>query len=132
MPRPRSPFPTHRELEILKLLWAEGPLTVSEVRSRLDGVVGTEPAHTSVMTVMGTMVTKGYLNRTRQGNGYLYRAAVERSSTTGRMLRDLIGRAFDGATATVAIGLLEESDLDRKQLEALRVLIDRKAPLRKQ
>ncbi len=125
MTRPTSRHPTGRELEILKLLWDRGPMTVALVRAELQRVVDASLAHTSVMTVMGTMFEKGYLRRSRQGNKYIYEAAVSRGATTQEMLRDLIGRAFDGAAASVALHLLRDSDLEPRQLKELQSLIER-------
>ena len=126
MARPPSRYPTERELEILKLLWDRGPLTVRQVRDALHRSGGGEPAYTSVMTVMNLMVDKRYLGRNKQGNGYVYQAQVKRSATTGQMLRDLVSRAFDGAAASVALNLLEEADLDAGQIEQLKQVVEAK------
>ena len=127
MARPASRYPTDRELEILKLLWETGPANVRQVRDALSRSGRRNLAYTSVMTVMTTMVEKGYLKRRKHGQGYAYTAQVQRSTTTGRMLHDLIHRAFDGASANVAIGLLKDSDLDSSHLQELRTLINQRS-----
>ena len=125
MPRPASKHPTELELEILKILWREGPLPVRAVREAL--APGRERAYTSVMTVMNIMVDKGYLSRRKDGASYVYRARIGEQATTGRMLSDLVDRAFGGSTAAVMLNLLETSDLDEAELREIRTLLRRKA-----
>jgi predicted transcriptional regulator len=130
MPRPASQHPTDLELEVLKALWRLGPATVRQVRdARAAGAPGSPPrglAYTSVMTVMTIMTNKGYLRRTKADGGYVYRAKVARHTTVGRMLRDLVERAFSGSAGAAALNLLESSEITHDELRQLRALIDRK------
>lgn len=124
MAKRSSRRPTELELEILKILWQGGPLTVRKVRDALAPV--RELAYTSVMTVMNIMVDKGYLARRKDSPRYVYRPRVSEKATTGRMLRDLVNRAFDGSASAVMVNLLRTADLDRAEIERLRELLDRK------
>lgn len=138
MARPASQHPTDLELEILKALWRLGPSPVRKVRDALAaGAPGSAPrdlAYTSVMTVMTIMTQKGYLRRTKSSStatsradpGYVYHATVARESTTGRMLRDLVDRAFSGSTGAAVLNLLNTSDITPDELRQLRELIERK------
>ncbi len=123
MGRTASRHPTARELEILKVVWDRGRATVREVLEALSQSGRHESAYTSLMTVMSTMVDKGYLRRKKVGIGYVYEARIARQTTTRRMLQDLIHSAFDGSAANVALGLLQETDLDASQLQQLKQLI---------
>ncbi|MCP4250904.1 MAG: BlaI/MecI/CopY family transcriptional regulator [bacterium] len=125
MARPRSPYPTELELEILKVLWRQGPASVREVREALAG--SRALAHTSVMTIMTIMTQKGYLKRAKQAGRFVYRPSISEKSTAGRMLRDIVRRAFDGSAAAVMLNLLETADLDEQELKTIRTLINRKA-----
>lgn len=124
MARPSLRHPTELELEILKVLWQRAPLAVREVRAAL---VGRQLAHTSVITMLNIMVRKKYLRRTKAGNAYLYAPRVPAHEVTGRMLGDLVDRAFDGSATAVMLALLDKADLDREELKELRKLVDRKA-----
>ena len=125
MARPTSKHPTELELEILKILWRDGPVTVRQTRDALVAV--RDLAYTSVMTVMTIMVKKGYLSRHKSGPGYVYQAKVSEAATTRKMLGDLIDRAFDGSAASLLVSLLETKDIDAEELKRLRALINRKA-----
>ncbi len=121
MPRHSSRYPTELELEIVKLLWQNSPLSVSEVRKRLKPF--RELAHTSVMTMMGIMTDKGYLTRVKKGRGYLYKASITREQTSSSMMNDIVERVFSGSPGAAMLNLLETGDIDQSQLDELRELI---------
>ncbi len=121
MSRPSSKNPTELELEILKLLWQDSPLSVSDVRKRLEPF--RQLAHTSVMTMMGIMTDKGYLTRIKEGRGYLYSASISRGQTSSSIMNDVVDRVFSGSPGAAMVNLLETGDLDQSQLDELRELI---------
>ena len=61
MSRPPSAQPTPAELTVLQLLWEHGPLNGPEIAKRLDTGSDSPRAYTSVMSLLGTMVTKRQL-----------------------------------------------------------------------
>jgi len=129
MARPASQHPTDLELEILKVLWRDGPNPVRHVRDAL-AAGGRELAYTSVMTVMNIMADKGYVKRNKnakEGGGYVYHPQVKEQATTGRMLRDLVDRAFDGSAAAAMVNLLRSADVSDEELRQLREVISRMA-----
>jgi BlaI family transcriptional regulator, penicillinase repressor len=125
MPRHPSPHPTELELEILKILWRDGPCSVRDVRDTL--VSFRDLAYTSVMTMMNIMREKGYLKRKKEGGCYVYRARITKKSTAGRMLGDMVDRVFDGSAASLMVNLLETAEIDSEELKELRKRINRKA-----
>ena len=124
MVRPPSRYPTELELEILKVLWEDGPSPVRHVRERIAPF--RKLAHNSVMTIMGIMAEKGYLRRRQQASGYIYTASVKRANTLRYMLSDLVDRAFSGSRVDAILQLLDTSDLDADDIARLRGEVDRK------
>jgi len=125
MSRRPSRHPTELELEILKILWRDGPGSVREVREALADV---RPlAHTSVMTVMNIMSEKGYVKRLKRGGVYVYRPRISKQATRRRMLRDLVRRVFDGSRVEAAINLLGSEHLDAEEIDEIRRFLDERA-----
>ncbi|HNY28672.1 MAG TPA: BlaI/MecI/CopY family transcriptional regulator [Candidatus Sumerlaeota bacterium] len=124
MARPASPHPTELELEILKVLWRQGPSTVRQVREAL--APARKLAHTSVITIMNIMTDKGYLARDAEGNTHIFRAKVSAQVVRKRMLGDLVRRAFDGSTLAMILNLLDSSELKDGELAELRQRLDEK------
>jgi BlaI family transcriptional regulator, penicillinase repressor len=122
MPRPKHEHPTPAELEVLKLLWDQGPRTVREVMDQLNR--RRRRAYTSVMSLLGVMTQKGLLKRRRKGRAYLYEPRVARESTLGRMLQDLLTRAFEGSAALLVARLLSESAPSSRELAEIHDTIE--------
>lgn len=126
MARPASHHPTELELEILKVIWPDHPATVRQVRDRLAEQAGRDLAYTSVMTTLGVMFNKGYLKRKMVNGSFLYEPKVAREKTLGKMLGDLVDRAFGGSPSAAVLNLLKTSDVDAEELRRIRELLDEK------
>ena len=127
MARTGSEHPTELELDILKVLWDESPLPVREVRARLETQAARPLAHSTVITMLNIMHGKGFLKRKKDGKAFLFSPKVKKESVTGKMMGDLLSRAFDGSPAAMMLNLLETNDIDADELAELRKLIARKA-----
>ena len=123
MARRPSKHPTELELEILKILWRHGPLSARQVRDALADF--RDLSYYSVMTIMNIMLRKEYLSRKKEGASYVYRPRITERATTGRMLKDIVERAFDGSTTAVMLHLLESSNLDEEEIGKIRAFLDR-------
>jgi predicted transcriptional regulator len=127
MARPGSEHPTGLELEILKVLWEESPLSVRGVRERLESEAERTLTHSSVITMLNIMVRKGFLRRQKEGKAFLFTPKVAKENVSGGFVGDLLSRVFDGSPAAMVLNLLETTDLDGEELAELRRLINRKA-----
>lgn len=124
MARRSSRYPTELELEILKILWRDGPSSVGHVRKALEHF--RKLAHTSVMTMMTIMTDKGYLKRAKKGRSYTYKPRVTQDEVSSGMLSDIVDRVFNGCTATAVVNLLETGDIDEAEFEDLRRFVRRR------
>jgi len=114
MARPRHKNPTPAELEVLQIIWEDGPCTVREVMNLLKP---TRPrAYTSVMSLMNVMADKGLLNQKPKGRAFIYSAKVSRDKTQSSMLSDLLNRAFDGSANALVAHLLEQTEPNSEEL----------------
>jgi len=124
MARPSSRYPTELELAILKVLWSQGPSSVKQIQEALAQT--RELAYTTITTMLTIMANKRYVRRTRSGTGAVDAAAIEQEAASSNMLQDLVDRVYDGSVPAVMQQLIETSDLDSQELEAIRQLIRRK------
>jgi BlaI family penicillinase repressor len=125
MVRPASTYPTVLELQILKLLWRQSPLLARDVQQML-AVDGRDLAKTSVITTLNTMVAKKYLQRTKQGNSFLFSSRISQAEVSEQILGDVLDRVFDGSTSAVLLKLFEVTSVNDLELKELRQIIDRK------
>jgi len=120
MARPKHAHPTPAELELLNILWEYGPATVREVIDRMSKPRG----YTTVMSLMQVMYEKKLLTRKQDGRAFRYAPRATQEKTLGKMLGDLLGRAFDGSSSTLVQHLLQHSAPDEEELAAIREAIE--------
>ncbi len=107
------------ELETMEFMWQLGEATVKQV---VGDINRRRPiAYTSVMTVMGHLVGKGLLSRTKEGKSYLYKVAQDRKkylqSISRKMVRTLVE---DFGDIAIAHFLGEVDSIDNGKLTQLR------------
>lgn len=124
MPRPKLPHPTPAELEILKILWDRGPLTVREVLDHTS-TQGDSRAYTSVMSLLNVMADKGLLRREPDGRAFRYRPVINRQRALGQLITDVWQRAYEGSTSAMVAHLLSETRPSDTELAEIRRLLER-------
>ena len=77
--------------------------------------------------MLNIMHRKGFLKRRKLGNAFLFSPKVEKESVTGRMMGDLLSRAFGGSPSAMVLNLLETADVDEDELAEIRRMINRKS-----
>ena len=122
MARPKQTHPTPAELEVLQILWTDGPATVRGIMERLDDQ--RPRGYTTVMSLMDVMHEKGLLKRKPQGRAFVYSAKVDQAKTLRRMVGDLLRRAFEGSSTSLVTHLLDHASPDDEELLAIRKAIE--------
>lgn len=112
-----------RELDVMTILWAEGPRTVAEVRDAL-AARGAQLAYTTVLTVLRTLETKGAVGHEAEGRAHRYHALVARETAGRRALRRMLGTVFGGSSELLLAHLVDEREPDAAELRRLRALLD--------
>ena len=123
MARPRHKNPTPAELEVLQIIWEDGPCTVREVMNLLKPE--RPRAYTSVMSLMNVMAEKGLLNQKPKGRAFIYSAKVSQDKTQSSMLSDLLNRAFDGSANALVAHLLQQTEPNSEELDEIHKTITR-------
>jgi BlaI family penicillinase repressor len=120
----RKPHPTltAQELAIMKVIWRTETATVRDVYEALRD---TRPvAYTTVMTMMNILETKGYLKKEKQDRAYHYRPARPEQTVIASMVREFVGRVFDGAPKPLLLHLAKDGQLDEDERRELLRLIN--------
>jgi predicted transcriptional regulator len=76
----------------MDLLWqADGPLAATEVRDALPS----DPAITTVLTVLTRLEAKGFVARDREKRPHLFAAATARDDYMAELMLEVLGSAPD-------------------------------------
>jgi len=124
MARPSTPHPTDGELEILNILWDQGPSPLGEICGALRKV--RPVATTTVATMLKLMLEKELVKKGEGEKGYVWSARISRNSAKKSFVRRLLDRAFEGSAQHLVAHLFEAGHLSEKDLEELRKLLNRK------
>ena len=122
MARRASRTLTEVELEFMQAVWERGEVTSDDLRRGL-AERGRALADGSVRKVLGILVRKGYLERRRDGRGFLYRAVVEKAKARRSIMTDLLDRVFGGSSALLVASLLDEREVRPRDVAAIKRLI---------
>ena len=122
MARPKQPHPTPAELEVLQVLWDEGPATVRQVMNLLKD--DRPRGYTTVMSLLDVMHGKGLLKRKPEGRAFVYSAKADQSKTLKQMVGDLLSRAFQGSTSALESHLLDQAAPSEEELKEIRSAIE--------
>ncbi|HYL55152.1 MAG TPA: BlaI/MecI/CopY family transcriptional regulator [Gemmatimonadales bacterium] len=110
---------TERELDVMSVLWDVGPATVAEVRKR----IADQLAYTTVLTILRTLETKGYVSHTEEGRAHRYKPLVKREAAGRTALRRLVDKVFDGSPELLLTQLVSDKNLSDEELRRLRKLL---------
>ena len=120
MARQKTPHLTPLELEIMHVLWNEGPSNVQTMQQHLER----DLAYTTVQTMLNILHRKGKVKRTLKDRAYFYQPVVSRSHVVGNHLSDLVERLFGGSAESLVMSLVETKHLTPKKLAQLQKLIE--------
>jgi predicted transcriptional regulator len=114
---------TDREADVMQILWERGPSVVSEVRADLPA----DLAYTTVLTILRTLESKGYVTHVEEGRGHRYAAVVQQQAARKSALRHLTSKLFGGSTGLLFAQLVADKNLTSNDIHRLRELLKEKS-----
>ena len=118
----RAPRPTPAELEILRILWEQGPSTVRDVQERMERERRT--GYTTVLKLLQIMTEKDLVRRDETARAHVYAARLPEQQTQQQLVRDLVDRAFGGSARKLVMQALSTRKASREDLSRIRELLD--------
>ncbi len=115
--------PTEKELEILQVLWQQGPATVREINTVLNATKNI--GYTTTLKVMQIMYDKGFLSRQKSGKTHVYKATITKEGTQQQLLDKLLDTAFGGSAMKLVMQALGNRKSSQKELDEIRDYLDR-------
>jgi BlaI family transcriptional regulator, penicillinase repressor len=119
--RPSSATLTPQELELMKIVWQNGQVTVRDVYETL--LEHRKIAYTTVMTMMRVLEKKGYVKTQRVNRAYVYKPTRPERQVLRSMVREFVDRVFNGSAQPLLVHLVEDRRLSSQELEELERLI---------
>ena len=121
MARKLTVHPTDGELNILHVLWAQGPSRLSEICQALSGE--RQVALTTVATMLKIMSGKGQVQRINDGENNRWQAKLTRHEAGDTLLQRLVDRLFEGSTRNLVLSLIERGHLSQDDQREIKKLL---------
>ena len=112
---------TEAEWSIIKAVWDDEPCTAPAIQETLLPATGW--TYSTVRTLMDRMAAKGLLKAKKEGRQTIYQSAVTRAEAQHGELIYALKHAFNGALTPMVQCLLDNHELDVKELSRLEALI---------
>jgi BlaI family transcriptional regulator, penicillinase repressor len=122
MARKPSSQLTDSEQNIMRILWDRGEASVREITDILSQDKKT--AYTTVQTMCKILADKGYADFHKQGKAFIYTPKITQQEARQGALTSMLNKFFGGSPKVLAQHLLEETNIDLKDLEELQNKID--------
>lgn len=113
--------PTDAELEILQVLWKEGPSSVRTVNEILNK--GREVGYTTTLKIMQIMLEKGLVVRNTDTRSHIYAAGVQEGEIQQQLLSRFLHSAFRGSASTLVLQLLGNHNATKEELAEIKAMI---------
>ncbi|MGX5173880.1 BlaI/MecI/CopY family transcriptional regulator [Aliikangiella sp. IMCC44653] len=123
MARKASSQLTDSEQNIMRILWDKGEASVREITDILSQ--DRKTAYTTVQTMCKILADKGYAEFHKEGKAFIYTAKITQQQARRGALTSMLNKFFGGSPKVLAQHLLEETDIDIKDLEELQNKIDK-------
>lgn len=122
MARKKSSQLTDSEQKIMEILWKKGKASVREITDVLSEEKNT--AYTTVQTMCKILADKNYADFHKEGKAFIYSPKITEKEARQGALTSMLNRFFGGSPEILAQHLIQETDIELKDLEALQKQID--------
>jgi BlaI family penicillinase repressor len=122
MARPASSQPTEVELQILRILWDDGPSIARHIHDSLQEFKQT--TYSTTVKMLSVMLEKRLLKRDDDARPQIYRVASPRVRTQKRMLGELIDKVYDGSAAALMLHALSSKKASSEEIAEIRRMLD--------
>jgi predicted transcriptional regulator len=107
------------EMEIMNLLWQNGPLSISKAHAAFDRPIG----YTTIQTRLNRLAEKGTVKKSAE-RPTRYEAAISQDSVSAGHLEQLIENVAQGSVVPLVAQLLSDRKFSEAEIAELKRFID--------
>jgi len=112
------------EWQVMKILWANEPLTANEVIKKIEGLTSWKPK--TVKTLLGRLVKKNAISFDKDGRTYVYYPLVSEDECVKAESHSFLEKVFSGALNVMFANFLEEKQLSKEEIAELKHILEQK------
>ena len=116
------------ELQIMKYLWK---IEKGFMKDIVQEFPDTQPAYTTIATLVGRMVNKGYIGFEKMGRDKLYFPLLKKNLYFKTQLHEMVAQFFNDSSSQFASFFTKNADFSLEELEELQELLQEKIEQKK-
>lgn len=113
---------TDVELELMQLIWSLGECSIRDVFEAVPKE--RDLAYTTVATMIKILEQKGAVSCQKKDRAITVKPRIQREEYEAASLRHLNQNLFQGNATSMVMHLLDEGEMTKEELRALRKLLD--------
>ena len=123
MKKNKIPKPTEAELEILRIIWDNGPSTVRFINEKLceKRSVG----YTTTLKMLQIMTEKNLVNRDESNRSHIYESVFKENETQKILLDKLLETAFGGSAMKLVMQALGNHKTSKEEVKQIKELLNK-------
>ena len=114
---------TDKELEVLEVLWGQGPSTIQQIVEQVYPDGGTSK-YATVQKLLERLEQAQCVRRQRGARAHVFEAIADRDALIGRELRTVAEKLCGGSVTPLLTHLVRTQRLSARERAELRALID--------
>ena len=115
--------PAKSEVEVLKILWKDGPSTVRHVHDTLTKETKSVQ-YTSTLKLMQVMTEKGMLARDETQMKHIYMPRLEEQKTMALVLEKFLHSMYNGSISNLLVAFMTNDKTSKKEIQKVKALLD--------
>jgi BlaI family penicillinase repressor len=120
----KETIPTKTEMDVLQILWQNGPSTVRFVHDKLneqkEAVI-----YTSTLKLMQVMKEKGMLERDETNMKHIYSPVLQEDKVKGNLLGRFVDSMYNGSASSLMVALLDNDKTSAAELQKMKELLNK-------
>lgn len=110
------------ELEVIRTLWEEAPLTAAEIIRKLKDRTVWNPK--TIHTLIKRLEAKGFIEAEAGVTPYNYRPLISQEEYAHKKARFLIDRIYNGSFSLMVSHFVQDEKLSPEEIERLKKILD--------
>lgn len=116
------------ELQIMNYLWK---IEKGFLKDIVEQFPESAPAYTTISTLIGRMVDKGYIGFEKLGRDKQYYPLLQKNEYFSRHVKDMVSNFFNNSSSQFASFFAKNADFTVEELEELQELVQKKISQKK-
>ncbi len=107
---------TKAEEKIMQIIWQKGRCLVSDILKEFGD---DRPPHSTISSIVRILEEKGFVDHKAYGRTYEYFPIIQKKDYSKQSIKKLVGDYFGGSMNQLVSFLVQENDLDIKELSEM-------------